>query len=75
MKHIERPTAGPSQFFGAVLVSTGDNDDTINAGLNMAANQARFFAAVTFDGGNGSDALNATAVQYLGGPPTLVSIP
>jgi hypothetical protein len=65
---------GPSQFFGAVTVSTGDAADTITVGLN-ADNQAQFYAAVTFDGGTGTDTLIETAPQYLGGPPTKVSIP
>jgi hypothetical protein len=66
--------AGPSQFFGAVTVSTGDDNDTITVGTD-AANPAKFLAAVTFDGGAGTDTLTETAPQYLGGPPTKVSIP
>jgi filamentous hemagglutinin len=64
---------GPSQFFGAVTVSTGDNADTINVGFST--DPARFYAAVTFDGGAGTDTLTETAREYYGGPPTRVGIP
>jgi hypothetical protein len=70
---ITRP--GPSQFFGAVTVSTGGGGDTINLGNSLAGNEARFYAAVTFDGGAGTDTLTETAPQYFGGAPTKTNIP
>jgi large repetitive protein len=74
LEAIATLTVAASQFFGAVTVSVGDNNDFISLGFS-ATNQARFLAAVTLDGGGGSDTLTETAVQYLGGPPTKISIP
>jgi hypothetical protein len=61
--------ATPSQFFGAVNIFTGNDDDQIGLG-QAGTSAARFYGAVLFDGGTGTNILNETVVFYYGGQPT-----